>query len=148
MNQVVPTNRLTQFRHAPLAGLLLLILLLTACFGGGNNDAVEDTAVTDQVAAQATGSLVCSTSCLSQGQCGTTADSRTVILGHSTRPATRDHDIILANDSAVTILGQETHTVQDIVGSIFTLNFFAVQPTAGGPTAWVAGSCVNQTVQQ
>ncbi len=147
MNQVVPMNHSRQFQRLLLTILLPLLLLLTACFGGGD-DAVVDTAVTDQTAVTQTGNLVCSPTCLSQGQCGTTADGRTVILAHSTQPATRDHDVILANDVAVNILGQEPRNVQDITGNAFSLNFFLVQPAAGGPNSWVAGSCVNQTAQQ
>lgn len=147
MNQVEPTNHLSYCRHALLAGLLLLFLLLTACFGGGE-ETPQDTAVTDQALQQLTGNLVCSESCLSQGQCGTTADGRTVILAHSTQPATRDHNVVLPNDGTIVILGQEPRTVVDAAGNPFSLNFFAVQPAGGGPTSWVAGSCVNQTVQQ
>ena len=146
MNQTVLTNRLRRFRHGPSAGLLLLLLLLTACFGGGD-DAAQDTAVSDQAAAAQTGNLVCSPSCLSQGQCGTTADGRTVILAHSTQPATRDHDVILANDSTINILTIEPRNLQDAAGNPFSLNFFLVQPAEGGPASWVAGSCVNQTTQ-
>lgn len=146
MNQTAPTNRLMQLRQGPSAGLLLLLLLLTACFGGGNDAA--DTIASDQAAAPLTGNLVCSPACLSQGQCGTTVDGRTVILAHSSQPATRDHNVILPNDSIVNLLGQEPRNVQDAAGSVFSLNFFLVQPADGGPASWVAGSCVNQTTQQ
>jgi hypothetical protein len=135
-----------QFRLAPPVGLLLLLLLLTACFGGG--DAAPETAVTDPALIPLTGNLVCGPDCLNQGQCGTTADGRTVILAHNTQPATRDHNVILANDSAVNILGQEPRNVQDSAGTAFSLNFFLVQPTEGGPASWVAGSCVNPATQQ
>lgn len=147
MNQVIPTNRLLPSRYLLPFGLLLLLLLLTACFGGGGNGA-EETAVSDQAVAPLAGTLVCGTDCLNQGQCGTTADGRTVILAHSTQPATRDHDVILANDSAVNLLVQEPRNVQDAAGTAFSLNFFLVQPTDGGPASWVAGSCVNPAVQQ
>jgi len=133
------------FRPTPSVGLLLLLLLLTACFGGGGNE-TENTAVTDQTT-PLTGNLVCGTACLSQGQCGTTTDGRTVILAHNIQPATRDHNVILANDSTINILQQQTHNVQDAAGSQFSLNFFLVQPAEGGPSSWVAGSCVNQTTQ-
>jgi hypothetical protein len=136
-----------QFRLAPSVGLLLLLLLLTACFGGGG-DAAPETAVTDPALIPLTGNLVCGPDCLNQGQCGTTADGRTVILAHNTQPATRDHNVILANDSAVNILGQEPRNLQDAAGNPFSLNFFLVQSPAGGPASWVAGSCVNQTTQQ
>lgn len=146
MNQVVPLNHSRQFRRLPLVVLLLLLLLLTACFGGGDA-APQDTAVSDQAAVSPTGTMVCSPDCLNQGQCGTTTDGRTVILAHSTQPATRDHDVILANDRTMNILGQEQRTVLDAAGNPFTLNFFLVQPTEGGPNSWVAGSCVSQTTQ-
>ena len=146
MNKAVPTNRLMPFRPVPAVGLLLVLLLLTGCLGGGG-DAAEDTAVSDQAVAPLAGTLVCGTDCLNQGQCGTTADGRTVILAHNTQPATRDHNVILANDSAVNILGQEPRNVQDAAGNPFSLNFFLVQPAEGGPNSWVAGSCVNQATQ-
>jgi hypothetical protein len=140
VNQDVTRIHLMQPRQASWVGLLLL-LLLTACFGG-RDDAAEDVPV-PEAAALATGRLVCSQSCLSQGQCGTTADGRIVILAHSSGPATRDHNTVLANDSAILIMGQEPRTIADITGAASTLNFFAVQPAEGGPTSWVAGSCVN-----
>jgi hypothetical protein len=146
VTQVVSTNRLLPFRLAPSAGLLLLLLLLTACFGGG--DPAQNATVTPGAVIPLTGSLVCSPSCLSQGQCGTTVDGRIVILAHNTQPATRDHNVILPNESAVNILGQEPRNLVDAAGNPFSLNFFVVQPTAGGPTSWVAGSCVNQTAPQ
>lgn len=135
------------FRLAPSVGLLLLLLLLTACLGGGDN-AAEDTAVSDQAVAPLAGNLVCGTDCLNQGQCGTTGDGRTVILAHSTQPATRDHDVILANDNAVNILQQEPRNVQDAAGNPFSLNFFLVQSAEGGPASWVVSSCVNLVTQQ
>jgi hypothetical protein len=134
------------FRLAPAAVMLLLLLLLTACFGGGDNVA-EDTAVSDQASVPLTGNLVCGPDCLNQGQCGTTADGRTVILAHNTQPATRDHNVILASDSVVNILQQEPRNMQDPAGNPFSLNFFLVQPVEGGPASWVAGICVNQTAQ-
>ncbi len=147
MNQAAPPNHSRRFRQLPLVILLLLMLLLTACFGGGD-EATQDTAVSDQAAVAQTGNLVCSSDCLNQGQCGTTADGRTVILAHSAQPATQNHDVILANDSTVNIMKQQTRTVQDAAGNPFTLNFFQVQSAEGGPNSWVAGSCVNQTTQQ
>jgi hypothetical protein len=69
-------------------------------------------------------------------------------LAHNTQPATRDHNVILPNESAVNILGQEPRNLVDAAGNPFSLNFFVVQPIAGGPTGWVAGSCVNQTAPQ
>lgn len=145
MNQVVPRNHLMQPQRASLGGLLLLFLLLTACFGGGD-EAAED-AVVPEAAALTTGRLVCSENCLNQGQCGAAADGRIVILAHSNGPATRDHNTVLANDSAILIVGQEPRNIADTAGGISTLNFFAVQPAEGGPTSWVAGSCVNPDVQ-
>lgn len=145
MNQVVSPQHVTPFQRAPLAGLLLLFLLLTACFGGGGD---EVALVVPETAVQSTGTLVCSEGCLSQGQCGTVADGRIVILARSSGPATRDHDVLLLNDSAVTIVAQEPRIIQDIAGNQTNLNFFAVQPAEGGFTSWVAGSCVNLAVQQ
>ncbi len=147
MNQAGLTTHSRQFQRLPLFILLLLLLLLTACFGRGNN-AAQDTAVTDQTVTATTGNLVCSPACLSQGQCGTTADGRTVILAHDAQPATRDHNVVLANDSNVNLLGQDQRSVQDTAtGTVSVLNFFLVQPVEGGLSSWVAGSCVNQTTQ-
>ena len=146
VNQAVPMERVKRPSHMPLTGLLLLFLLLTACFGGGEQ-AAQDVAAPEG-AVQPTGTLVCSNNCLNQGQCGTAADGRIVILAHSDQPATRDHNTVLANDSTVLLLGQQPRSVIDLAGNISTLNFFAVQLASGGPASWVAGSCVNQTVQQ
>jgi hypothetical protein len=142
VNYVVPKNHFLYLRYVSLVGVLLLILLLTACFGGGN-DAAEDTAVSPETAAPQTGSLVCSSSCASQGQCGTTIDGRTVILAHSSQATTRDHDTLIANESTINILGSETHTVADAANNQSTITFYNVQPVEGGPAGWVAGSCVN-----
>ncbi len=147
MSQSVSTNRIKPFRYLPGIVLLVLVVLLTACFGGGGDNAAPETTVTDPAAVPPTGSLTCSPDCLNQGQCGTAADGRIVILAHDSRPATRDHNVILANDSAVNILAQEQHSVQDAAGNIFPLIFYVVQPAQSGPNSWVAGSCVNQTVQ-
>jgi len=143
VNKVVSTNHLRQFWHIPLPviGLLLLLLGLTACFGGGNN-AAQDTGVTLEVPGQQTGTLTCSESCAAQGQCGTAPDGRILIMAHSNVPSTRDHNTVLPNDSTVTVLAQEPHTIADVAGVTSTLNFFAIQPVEGGPASWVAGTCV------
>ncbi|WP_420645732.1 hypothetical protein [Candidatus Leptofilum sp.] len=141
MNQVVPRKQLWQSQLAPFAGLLLLLLLLTGCFGGGDEAAPE--AVAPEAATQQTGTLTCSQTCLNQGQCGVAADGRTVILASSNQPTFRDHNAILENESAIIIAGQQTLNISNFNGTPGTLNFFAVQPTGGGPTNWVAGSCVN-----
>ena len=129
-------------QHAPLTGLLLLFLLLTVCLGGGE-DAVQDTAVSLENAIPQSGQLECAEGCLSIGQCGTTADGRTVILAHSTKASTLDHDTLLPNDIAVSILQVEPHTVQVGTNNPLTLNFYVVRPLEGGPASFVAGSCVN-----
>lgn len=146
MNQVVPRNYLWQPKQVPFAGLLLLLLLLTACIGGGDEATPE--AAAPEAAVQQSGSLTCSQTCLAQGQCGAAADGRIVILAHGTQPTLRDHNAILENESAILIMGQQTRTVLEISGATSTMNFFAVQPQAGGPTNWVAGSCVNLATQQ
>lgn len=143
MNLAVPLNFVKQPQRWPLVGLLLLFLLLTACIGGG--DAAEK--ASPEAALVSTATLRCNEGCLAHGQCGTTADGRTVILSRSASAGFRDHDVLLANDSIVTILAQQPYTIQDITGIQSSLNFFVVQP-AGGNTSWVAGSCVEPIVQQ
>ena len=128
-------------QHAPLTGLLLLFLLLTACLGGGE-EAGQDTAVSPEIAFPVAGTLVCSGSCQSQGQCGTTADGRTVILAHSSKASTRDHDTLFVNETAVELLQAEPHTVLDSSGNSTNLNFYIVQTVGGGPRSYVAGTCV------
>ena len=144
MNKVASQKHVLLSWRLPihLVGLLLLFLSLTACFGGGN-EAAEETAVTLTNPGQQNGTLTCSESCSLQGQCGTTLDGRVVILGHSNVPSTRDHNTVLPNESTVTVLAQEPHTVADAAGVTSTLNFFAIQPLDGGPASWVAGTCVN-----
>jgi hypothetical protein len=142
VNQAVPHNFVKQPQRWPLAGLLLLFLLLTACFGGG---AAEEAA--PETALVSTATLRCTETCAAQGQCGTTADGRIVILSRSASAGFRDHDVLLANDSVVTVLAQQPYTIQDITGVQSSLNFFVIQPE-GGNTSWVAGSCVEPIVQQ
>ncbi len=130
----------------PLVWLLLIFLLLTGCLGGGDKAAEEVAA--PEAPVQQTGTLTCSDSCRNQGQCGMAVDGRIVILAHNSQPATRDHNVVLENDSPILIAKQEQRTVADPAGTISTLNFFAVQSAAGGPISWVAGSCVNITPPQ
>lgn len=141
MNKVNLLYRSVQPRQMPLVWLLLLFLLLTGCLGGG--EAAQD-APAPETAVQQTGTLTCSDNCRNQGQCGTATDGRIVILAHSDKPATRDHNTVLENNGAVLIMGQELRAVVDPAGVVSNLNFYAVQPN-GGPTSWVAGSCVNIT---
>lgn len=143
MNQAVSKYLVKQPQRWPLVSLLLLFLLLTACFGGG---AAEEAA--PEAALVSTATLRCTETCLGQGQCGTTADGRTVILSRSASAGFSDHDVLLANDSVVNILAQQPYTIQDVTGVQSSLNFYVVQPTAGGFTSWVAGSCVEPIVQQ
>lgn len=140
MNQVVTRKFPSQFRYLPLAGVLLFTLMLTACFGGGDETTPE--AAVLETAVQQNATLTCTAACLAQGQCGTAADNRPVILAHGSQPTLRDHNVILENDSAVVIVGQQAHTILDATGATSTLNFFAVQTPGGGPTNWVAGTCV------
>ncbi|WP_420629558.1 hypothetical protein [Candidatus Leptofilum sp.] len=137
MNKVIPRKHLRQGQLGLYAGLLLILLLLTACFGGSEEAAPPEGAV------QRTGTLTCSQSCLSQGQCGAAADGRTVILAHSGQPTFRDHNAILENESAILIAGEQIRNITNANGTLGTLTFYAVQPTGGGPNNWVAGSCVN-----
>lgn len=127
-------------------GLLLLLLLLTACLGGGNNAAQDEAA--QEAATQANGALTCSEGCQSAGQCGTTADGRTLILAHNGQPMTRDHNITLLNGSAVFIADRQQRTVIDATGVTFPLDFTAVQLADGSGAGWVVASCVNETIQQ
>ncbi|MCB8978067.1 MAG: hypothetical protein H6657_11650 [Ardenticatenaceae bacterium] len=139
MNQAVPQTHKKQPQRWPLAGLLLLFLLLTACIGGG--DAAEEAA--PEAAVQTTATLRCSESCQAYGQCGLTTDGRTVILARSFSAGLRDHDVLMASDSGVTILTQEAHIIQEVTGVQSNLTFYYVQPAEGGFSNWVAGSCVE-----
>lgn len=136
MNQVVSRIRPRQTRQTVLGILLLFVLMLVAaCSGGGDESALE-------TAVQQTGNLTCSQTCLSQGQCGATVDGSIIILAHSGQPTLRNHDTLLANEAAVTIIGQQTLSISDAAGTIRSMNFFNVQPE-GGPASWVSGSCIN-----
>lgn len=137
MNTDILSKNLWQRRLAPFAGLLVILLLLTACSGGG------DEAAAPEGASQQTGTLTCSQSCLNQGQCGAAEDGRTVILGNSDQPTFRNHNAILENETAVNIINQQPLNYNNPNGTPGTLTFFNVQPAAGGPTNWVAGSCLN-----
>ncbi|MBK8905030.1 MAG: hypothetical protein IPM53_27870 [Anaerolineaceae bacterium] len=143
MNQAVPQNLVKQPQRWPLVSLLLLFLLLTACFGGGNSP--EE--IAPEAAAITTATLRCSESCLAHGQCGTAADGRTVILARSAGAGLSDHDVLMASDSVVNIMAQESHIIQDVTGVQSSLNFYFVQPPEGGFSNWVAGSCVELSLQ-
>ena len=137
MNQVVSRIRPRQTRQTVLGILLLFVLMLVAaCSGGGGDESAPETAV------QQTGSLTCSQTCLSQGQCGAAVDGSIIILAHSGQPTLRNHDTLLANEAAVTIIGQQTLSISDAAGTISSMNFFNVQ-SEGGPASWVSGSCIN-----
>lgn len=119
-------------------GLLFILVGLTACLGGGNEEAVAPEAA-------APGNVLqCSETCRSEGQCGETADGRTLILAHSGQPATQNHNITLpANTSANIILTEERTLVRPADGQTFNQPFHQIQTTDTGQIAWVAAWCVG-----
>lgn len=113
---------------------LLLLFSLGACGGGGDDGEVPTTR---------TGKLECAEECVLYGQCGTNQDNKTVILGNSNQPETRNHNMTLPKDTAVTILSEQ----QKLVLFPETQReephlFYQVQLEDGETTGWVAAWCV------
>ncbi|HID53707.1 MAG TPA: SH3 domain-containing protein [Anaerolineae bacterium] len=113
---------------------LLLLFSLGAC-GGGGDDGEAPTA--------RTGKLDCAEECVLYGQCGTNQENKTVILGNSSQPETRNHNMTLPKDTAVTILSEQQKLVMFPETKIEAPElFYQVQTEDGATTGWVAAWCV------
>lgn len=103
----------------------------------GSDEAETPPAAVTQV------TVVCSEACANRGQCGQTADGRSVILAHPDQPAVRDHQILFAADSTAALVATNSQTVQVVAtGQQFDQNFYLLTRPEDGRSAWVAGWCV------
>lgn len=115
-------------------------VLLTGCFGGGNNEAEQpapEGAVTQEV-------LTCSQECAQNGQCGMAADGRTVVLGNSDRPETREHTLVFPIDVPITILEGRDQLIQPVNAEPYVQPFSHIFVNSDGKQGWVANWCVAQ----
>lgn len=115
-------------------------MFLTGCLGGGNNEAEQpapEAAVTQAV-------LVCSQECAQNGQCGTAVDGRSLVLGHSDRPETRDHTLVFPVDVPITVLEGREQLIQPLNAEPIMQPFFRIMVNNDGKQGWVANWCVAQ----
>ncbi len=116
---------------------LLLFFSLGACGGGGGDNSGEPAA--------RTGKLNCAEECALYGQCGANQENKTVILGNVGQPETRNHNMALPQDTAVTILGEQQKLVRFLAPQPEREEpqlFYQVQTEDGAATGWVAAWCV------
>lgn len=106
---------------------------LTACFGAGGDEQPP----AEQIV------LTCSEACAQQGQCGTGADERPLVLGRSDRPETRDHNLVFNADLSITILETREEMVQSALdGQTAMQPFSFVILNDSGQQGWVANWCL------
>ena len=87
--------------------------------------------------------LVCSRDCSDRGQCGT-ADSGTMVLLSSARPATTGHNMAILDGTDVSIVAEQQHEVIRVAtGEPELASFYQVNIPERGP-GWAAGWCVGQ----
>src|SRR5690606_28179854 len=89
-------------RPVSLFVLFALMALLGGCVFGGSDPTLGHVTLL-----QNNGTLVCSEACRDRGQCGSTLEGEVVLL-HSARPATRDHDVAIATNTSVMIMEVRT----------------------------------------
>lgn len=126
------------------AHLILALFFLTFTLGCSLlNPDTPDPAPEGQAAAQVT--MVCSEECAKRGQCGQTADGRSVILGHPDRPVVSDHQMLFSADASLPMVGTRSQRVRVVTtGAEFDATFYLVTRPEDGRSGWVAGWCVVQ----
>ena len=113
---------------------------LSACLGGGDGE--------EQPVAAGQAVLTCNEMCAAQGQCGTAVDGRALVLGHSDRPQTRDHNLVFNVDLPVTVLEVREQTIQPMDNQPYVQPFSLVILNDNGQQGWVANWCVAQAPAQ
>lgn len=118
--------------------LTAIVLLVVAC-GGGEAGAV--------IQPQSQARLVCSQECRDRGQCGTSLDGRTFVLGREFEPAVDAHDRLFAQETVVTVNGGEERTLQliqpePVGGEQFQHIFYHVTAIDGSKSSWVSSWCI------
>jgi hypothetical protein len=104
--------------------------------GDGGGDAVTRT-----------GKLDCAEECVLYGQCGTNQENKTVILGNISGPDTLNPNVMLPQDTVVTIIGEQQKSLLFPASEIgpekeAVHTFYQVQPEGGDAAPWVAAWCV------
>lgn len=96
------------------------------------------------------GIITCSDRCEKKSQCGV-ASGNSVIMGQIAEPAIDPMrmDMMLADETAVSIITSQNRTVQKIAGdqSQESIYFYNVTANDGSPSGWIAGWCVAATTQ-
>lgn len=127
--------RLRRIHRSP--GLwLVLVWLLTACFGGGAQEGLPAEPPLGQVV------LACSETCAQYGQCGTAADGRYLILGHSERPETQNHNLAFPVDLPISIQAGNEQRIQPPGSDSFVQGFSLITLHDNGKAGWVANWCI------
>jgi hypothetical protein len=126
-------------RFVSLYVVFALLALLGGGVFGGSNPVLGDGALLS-----GNGTLVCSEVCAQRGQCGTTVEVGTVVLLHSGRPSTRDHDVAIPANTPVVITGVLTETMAAVnnPAQTFLLYYYNVA-AQDGSFGWAPGWCVQ-----
>ena len=101
-----------------------------------------------QIPDAAAGTITCSDRCEVKSQCGTT-DGNKVIMGGLDTPVVSGWNMMLVDETAVTINTSEARTVQKVSDkSEENLFFYKVTTTDGSnKSGWIAGWCVASVPQ-
>lgn len=127
-------------RYGPVLCLLLvMVMLLAAGCGGG------DTGATIQLQSQAT--LVCSQECIDRGQCGTTLEGQSFVLGGAIQPVVDAHDRLFADGTLVVVNNSDIRTLQPVQpaptgGEPFPHTFYQVTTIDGSKAGWISSWCI------
>jgi len=117
--------------------LLFLFVFLTACFGRGGNEPAEEAAQLAETV------LLCTPACADQGQCGKTEDGRDLVLGHTERPETRNHNLTLPVNTPITVQLKTPQQLRLVTGAIFEQTFSLITINENGVTGWVPDWCIS-----
>lgn len=138
-----------QFSAFFILSLLLITLVLSGCAlinrGGAEEESVAPSVVFgDQATLGGNGTLMCTQACSERGFCGTDANGSRFILLNSSGPATLVQDVIIPDNTPVTILGVDKPEAEvRSTGERFLIDYYLVNAAENGQ-GWVAGWCIGQ----
>jgi hypothetical protein len=139
-----------QFKAVMVPLILLFALTVSGCaLIGGDGDGGEETTQPgvvfgNQATLQGNATLMCSQSCTDVGFCGTDVNGVSVIILNSSRPATINQDLIIPDQTPVTILDVQRQNARvQISQDPFTIDYYLVNAAERGQ-GWVAGWCIGQ----